>query len=152
MNQYLLFKLGYCCYGLDVEQIQEIVENPVIHFIPRSPSFYCGAVNFHGEILPVLDLGFYLKGDEVDPPTRVIVLTPRIASLALKVETARHIVSVNPHDLHPASSEDEFLFKQSTFELQGEVVAVLDLIRLLHHLLKNPQPQTIGKRGNVSLL
>ena len=133
MKEFLLFKLGSHSYSLEIEKVQEIVENPALYFIPSAPPCYCGAMNFHGEILPVLDLGVYLGcGDIVSSP-RVLVLTPRIAALALKVETARRIISINPEELQPAA-ENNFEFQESTFDLQGELISVLDLPGLLHHL------------------
>lgn len=134
MKQFLLFKLGLRNFSLEVDQIQEIVENPALHFIPCAPPFYCGAINFHGEILPILELGSYLGWDEIEPATRVIVLTPRIASLALKVATARRIIAVDPQMLHPSDNEAGNDFILSTFALEGEIISVLNLNKLLHHL------------------
>ena len=134
MKQFLLFKLGPRHYALEVEEIQEIVENPLLHFIPCAPPFYCGAMNFHGEILPVLDLGIYLGLGELDPSDRVIVLAPRIAALALKVATARRIIALDLQELQLTADAAVFDFSSSSFALEGVNVSVLDLIQLLHHL------------------
>lgn len=137
MKQFQLFKLGSRSYGLGVEQIQEIVDQPALHYIPCAPNYYCGAMNFHGEVLPVLDLGLYLAEEGNDSAVRVIILASRIAALGLRVETARRIVSVNPLELQPVSDPKPFGFSQTTFDLQGEVVSIFDLTQLLQRLKEN---------------
>ena len=137
MKQFQLFKLGYRSYCLEVEQIQEIVDQPALHYIPCAPSYYCGAMNFHGEILPVLNLNLYLGGENVDSSARVLVLAPRIAALGLRVEAARRIVSINPLELQPVADPEASEFSQATFNLQGEVISIFDLTQLLQRLKGN---------------
>lgn len=134
MNQLLLFNLGNRRYSLEIEKVQEIVEHPVFHFIPCAPPFFCGAINFHGEILPALDLGLYLTGERCNSHSRVLALTAKTAGLALQVETARQIILVDPLKLRPASAEDEFDCIRSTFDQEGINTSVLDLDQLLLRL------------------
>ena len=57
MGQVLTFRLGEERYGLEMAKVQEIIEAPRFYYIPLAPPCYLGAINFHGTILPVLDLG-----------------------------------------------------------------------------------------------
>ena len=50
----LLFTLGEEVYGLEVDAIQEIVEDPSLHFVPRAEGILTGAINFHNQILEKL--------------------------------------------------------------------------------------------------
>ena len=56
MEQFLLFHLDRELFGLQIAHIQEIVESPVLHYIPRAPRHFIGAINFHGNVVPVVDL------------------------------------------------------------------------------------------------
>ena len=59
MDRVLLFRLGDDLYALEVDQVQEVVESPRYHYIPRAPAGFAGAINFHGSIVPVLDLAAF---------------------------------------------------------------------------------------------
>lgn len=135
MEQVLLFRLGERPYGLEVHHLQEIVESPRLFFIPRAPACYLGAMNFHGSIVPVLDLGPYLgiAGEERDH--RVLVLPAHLCPLGLSVAAVRRIVT---HDLQeqepyrPTGAEDPFI--RSRFEFEGEAINLLDISRLVASL------------------
>ncbi len=52
----LIFTLGEVVYGLEIDAIQEIIEDPVLHHVPRAEGVLKGAINFHGQILALVDL------------------------------------------------------------------------------------------------
>ncbi len=92
MDLLLTFRLAEGCYALPLEQVQEVVEAPRLHFLPRAPTGFLGAINFHGSIVPVLDLVAHLglTGDRRDP--RLVVLTPERCAVALAVTTVLQVV------------------------------------------------------------
>lgn len=85
MTQVLLFSLGCRRYALPLDLVQEIVEAPRLHYIPRAGGDYLGAMNFHGRILPVLDLAAWLHEESDRRDSRVIVLATERCALALAV-------------------------------------------------------------------
>jgi len=105
MRQVLTFLLGEERYGLDIANVQEIIEAPRRYFIPNAPSCYQGAINSHGTILPVLDLGRLLGFEVAGSDERVIVLDASIGHLALAVSGLGGIVPLSGEDLLPADSE-----------------------------------------------
>ena len=135
MNQLLLFHLGDSPYALEVGQIQEIVENPRIAYIPRAPSCFSGAINFHGTILPVLDLAGYLGYGGEGRDHRIIVLPLHLCPLAFSVSAVRRIVPFDPQALSPPMERRAHdSFARASLERDGEVVNLLDLTRLLASL------------------
>jgi len=105
MRQVLTFLLGRERYGLDIAAVQEIVETPQRYFIPNAPASFQGAINFHGTILPVIDLGRLLGFEAAESDQRVIVLDAEIACLALAVNRLGGIVSLSGDDLLPGDPE-----------------------------------------------
>jgi purine-binding chemotaxis protein CheW len=137
MAQMLVFGLGPELYGLDVTNIQEIVERPVLHYIPRTPAQMLGAINFHGSIIPVLDLGSQLGFPPETAAPRVVVLPPQLCALALAVRSIRRIVAVDGDSLIPVDPERQAeSFIRAVCHYGGEVVNILDLPRLLAVLEK----------------
>jgi purine-binding chemotaxis protein CheW len=147
MEQVLLFHLGVEPCALDVVHIQEIVESPPFFFIPLAPAVFSGAINFHGTIVPVLDLGACLgiSGDQRDG--RIIVLAAELCSLAVAVTKIRKIILLDPDELSPTRSEGPLAsLSRATFSLDGESVNLLDLAHLLTRL-EMTEKRTGGNHG-----
>jgi len=147
MERLLTFRLGGEIYGLEVAHIQEVVEAPPLYYIPRAPAMVLGAMNFHGSILPVLDLTACLGFGDGERDHRIIVLTPGDAQLALAVSALAGIVPFGEESLLPAQ-EDQVATAciRSVLPDRGEMINLLDLERLLGSL-ETICIQTGGRHG-----
>ena len=131
MEQVLIFGLGEEWYGLEIHKVQEVVAAPVHHYIPRAPAALLGAINFHGSILPVLDLTRWLGFPPAQKDARVIVLTAEQCRLALAVDRVRRIVPLDEGALIPyQAQEGEENFIRAVLGHQGEMINLLDVERL----------------------
>lgn len=147
MNQVLVFRLGDELYGLEVARIQEVAEAPSLHYIPRAPEHFLGAINFHGNILPVLDLGGFLEFAPRQRDNRVIVLVASECSMALAAHHIRGFVPYDAEDMMPVDQErkkDSYI--RSVMNRQEEMINMLDIDGLLDHLEAHLDG-TGGKRG-----
>jgi purine-binding chemotaxis protein CheW len=90
----LTYSLGDDLYGLEIDAIQEITENPVLHYAPRAEGVLTGSINFHGQILAVIDLPALLgfAGNQRDH--RHLVLTSEHRSLVLTTSGVERIVNL----------------------------------------------------------
>jgi len=135
MDQLLVFRLGSETYGLEVAHIQEVVQSPPRYYIPRAPASLLGAMNFHGSILPILDLPATLNFDAGEQDPRIIVLAPDDAQLALAVSA---IVGIVPYDEEEllAAREDQSPAAciRAVLPDRGAMIHLLDLDRLLGSL------------------
>ncbi len=131
MEQVLIFGLGEECYGLEISRVQEVVAAPVHHYIPRAPAVLLGAINFHGSVLPVLDLTTWLGFPAAGKDPRVIVLTAEHCRLALAVDRVRRIVPLDESALIPCQAEEgEENFIRAVLGHNGEMINLLDVERL----------------------
>jgi purine-binding chemotaxis protein CheW len=90
----LIYKLGDDLYGLEIDAIQEIIENPVLHYVPRAEGVLTGSINFHGQILAVIDLPALLDFAVAQRDHRHLVLTPDYRSLVLTTSGVERIVNL----------------------------------------------------------
>lgn len=135
MRQLLVFALGDESYGLDVTSVQEIAEDPPHYYVPRAPHYCRGAINFHGTIVSVLDLEALLGFAVAKKDPRVVVLTADHGAIALAVAAVKGIVAVTDECLVPFEQEgQEDFFIREVFSVNGDMVNLLDLERLLTHL------------------
>ena len=97
----LTYSLGNDLYGLEIDAIQEIIENPVLHYVPRAEGVLTGSINFHGQILAVIDLPKLLgfAGNQRDH--RHLVLTSEYRSLVFTTCGVERIVNLEMEFLQP---------------------------------------------------
>lgn len=135
MAQILVFRLGSEMYGLEVAHIQEVVESPPLYYIPRAPDSLIGAMNFHGSILPVLDLAACLGFGEGQQDPRIVVLTPAIAQLALAVSAIQGTLPFADEDLLPTRDDQaQAACIRAVLPDQDDMINLLDLDQLLGSL------------------
>jgi|SRR6185369_13695406 len=91
-HKYLLFTLHGRRYALDLAQVAEVDDPPVTWPIPCAPACYPGAMNFHGDIVAVMDLAAFLGFPAIQRMEKVVVLDRNIAALAFLVERVERIV------------------------------------------------------------
>ena len=58
----MLFRLGSRIYGVDLDQVREIIPFRRATRLPGAPPFVCGLINLRGTIVTVIDLGARLDG------------------------------------------------------------------------------------------
>jgi len=101
MTLTLLFSLGDSIYGLEIDAVQEIIEDPVLYQVPRAKGALQGAINFHGQVLAVIDLPDLLGIACVQRDHRRVVLSPAFKSLVLTVGNILRIVEIDLSELQP---------------------------------------------------
>ncbi|MFA7534683.1 MAG: chemotaxis protein CheW [Desulfuromonadales bacterium] len=132
MEQVLLFRIGEQPYGLEVANLQEIVETPPLFFIPMAPPCFSGAMNFHGQILPVLDLPGFLGQNDGRRDRRVIVLAAHLCAMAFTTTSVQRIVSLDADAMTPYQSMgDSNELIRCRFDREGEMINILDAAGLV---------------------
>jgi len=135
MERLLLFRVGEALHALEVEQVQEVVESPRYHYIPRAPAVFAGAINFHGSVVPVLDLAAFLgcAGERRDG--RVIVLPQASCVLGLAVAEVQRIVPLDGETILPLALEGRPEgCCRAVFDSPWGEIRLLDVPRLLERL------------------
>jgi purine-binding chemotaxis protein CheW len=134
MELTLVFTLGEEVYGLEIDAIQEVIEDPSLHHVPLAEGVLNGAVNFHGQILAVIDLPELLgfKGDQRDH--RRVVLTPEFKSMVLSVSGVERIVRLDLSSLQPAPAEAGDSAIRGVATLDETMINLLDIDKVINQL------------------
>ena len=92
-RKFIIFSLQGTLYALDLKQVAEVGEPPQMWPIPLASACYCGALNFHGDIVAVMNLALFLGLPGGRQPGKIVVLHREVASLAFLVDAIVGIVS-----------------------------------------------------------
>jgi purine-binding chemotaxis protein CheW len=130
----LLFKLGHDTYGLEIDAIQEIVEDPVEHVVPKAGGVVRGAINFHGNILAVIDLPVLLAIPEGRRDRRRLVLTPALRALVLTITELERISKLDLSTLQPPTQEHAGRAVRGMLSHENRTVHLLDIGIVLQKL------------------
>ncbi len=132
----LIFTLGDEVYGLEIDAVQEIIEDPSLHYAPRAEGALTGAINFHGQVLAAIDLQELLgfSGEERDH--RCVILTAEFKSLALTVGCIQRIARVDLSELHPAPANARDCAVRGVADLDDVMVNLLDTDEVINQLEK----------------
>lgn len=107
--QVIVFKLGGEEYGLQIEQIKEVVITPNITKVPLTPKYIKGVANIRGNILAIIDLErkFGLnkkkkeakKNDEIAEGNYSLVVESPIYRMAILVKEVPNTLSVSEKEI-----------------------------------------------------
>ena len=105
--QLVTFELGGETYGIDIMQVEGIVQVQQVRPIPYAPDYVEGIFNLRGEIIPVINLHrrFRLKHVELSEEDRLlsgmVILAIDNTHLAVMIDKVSRVVRVNENDVQP---------------------------------------------------
>ncbi len=134
MELTLIFTLGEEVYGLEIDAIQEIIENPALHHVPLAEGVLNGAINFHGQILALIDLPKLLGFTAKERDHRYVVLTPEFKSMVLSVSGVDRIARLDLSSLQPAPAEIGDSAIRGVAYLEDKRVNLLDTDKVINQL------------------
>lgn len=93
-GQVVVFRLANEEFGLDINNVKEIVRLPDITPIPRSPDYVAGICNLRGNVLPVINTRkrFSMETNPSTDHTRLLVVDMNGVQTSLIVDSVREVM------------------------------------------------------------
>lgn len=97
ISQVVTFHLANEHYGINIQNVQEIILVGQITSIPEVPSFVEGLINLRGKVIPVIDLRrrFELTAGEYGENTRIIVTNTSQRTIGLVVDEVHEVLRLD---------------------------------------------------------
>lgn len=105
--QYITFKLGDELFAIDVAQVREVLELPLITHVPTAPAYMRGVVNVRGKAVPVVDLRmkFGLPPVADTLASRIVVMELDLDGEATVVggiaDSVHEVIELEPGQIEP---------------------------------------------------
>jgi chemotaxis-related protein WspB len=141
----LTFHLGGERFGLPVDLVREVLAWPSLRQLPSAPDYVAGMLNYHGELVPVIDLN-HLTGALACRPlmsSRIMLVsyglrggTPRL--LGLLAQGVVGTSKVDPIELTEHGLKlDEAPYLGQLVVTGGETMQLVDIAKLLTPEVEN---------------
>jgi purine-binding chemotaxis protein CheW len=134
--QYITFKLGDEVFAINVAQVREVLELPLITKVPSAPDYMRGVINVRGKATPVVDLrlkfGLARAGDTVN--SRIVVMELELDGESTVIggiaDSVHEVIELEPAQIAPPPS---IAMRWRTELIQGmgrrgdEFIIILDI-------------------------
>lgn len=142
---FLLFQLGSDRYALEAERITEILPLVGLRKPLRPPPGIAGTLNYHGDLVPVIDLSELALGTSAPPRlstriilTRVLEESERPCHIGIIAEYATEMMRCDPQDfVSPGIVSDDAPYLGPISIGAHGVVQRVDIDRLLTPSLRD---------------
>jgi len=135
--QLVIFRIGDEEFGVDINQVREIVRVVEITRMPKAPAFIEGVVNLRGQIVSVIDLAKRLDipSSPRDDNTRIIVIEIERNTVGMVVDSVSEVLRLSMRDIAdvPALIETEVPehYIRGVGKLEDRLLVLLDLDKVL---------------------
>jgi len=99
-RQVCTFALDSFLFGVEVEDVQEVIKNQPMTHVPMAPKEVCGLVNLRGQIMSVIDLRCRLELPKPDPDQTpiLVIVKPGSQAVGLLVDRVEDVIYVDDQD------------------------------------------------------
>ncbi len=105
--QLVTFQLGNELYGIDIMEVEAIVQVEEVREIPNSPKYIEGIFNLRGEIIPVINLHtrFQLQRPEISDDDELlsgfIIINIEGMQVAVIIDKVSRVLAVDLDEIQP---------------------------------------------------
>ncbi|MBL0741104.1 chemotaxis protein CheW [Chryseolinea lacunae] len=149
--QIVVFKLGQEEYGLQIDQIKEVVITPTITRMPQTPPYIKGVANIRGNVIAIFDLEerFNLTRTQKEGNKYTLVVESEDVKLGLLVSEVPNTISVNPSDLdesvsiiNDASTESNYI--KGIIKSRDRLIILIDIFKVIDYEMSESIKKTVG--------
>lgn len=130
----VLFNLDEQHYGLYLSVVERVVLAVEITLLPKAPDIVMGVVNFHGEIIPVINIRkrFNLPIREVELDDQLIIARTAKRIVALVVDSVSGVHNLkNSQIVDPKEAFQYTNYLSSIAKVEDGIVLIHDLEKFL---------------------
>jgi len=139
-QQLVVFKLGGEDFGVDINQVREIIRKGTTTVVPNAPEFVKGVINLRGQITTIIDLRSKLglsqkeAGDEQQERIIVVEVNKNIVGMAVDAVTEVTYLSESDIDEVPTMVKENIgtEYLKGVGKLPDKLLILIDLKRVLN--------------------
>ena len=159
-QQLVIFKVANEEFGVDINDVKEIIRWEEVTRIPNSPPYIKGVINLRGSIIVVNDLSMKLglPSKDIDDDTRILVVEVKDNTVGMVVDSATEVIRLSGEKIQPAPNMIKENINTDYIEGVGlldekRLLTLLDLEKVIHakdfENMNNIKKQAESKKNNL---
>lgn len=134
--QIVLFKVSEVNYGVDVAQVQGVLDLPEITEVPNSPYYVEGVTNLRGEVIPVIDLKkrFNISDKSSKEDLKMMVIGQGKEAVGITVDAVMEVMNIANEDIEDVPdilSNVEVDSVLGVAKQKEDLIILLDLMKMV---------------------
>ena len=131
-DKYLIFVSDNLFYGIDAEQVVELITEHSITRLPRVPHYVRGIINLRGQIIPIIDIRLRLGKPEAGE-NGIMVVNGDNNCVGILVDGVEKMVDIPRDTILPMPTQNpQKLISGMCSLAEGGTMLILDCSLLLH--------------------
>ncbi|MCF7861491.1 chemotaxis protein CheW [Candidatus Woesearchaeota archaeon] len=134
----VMFTLGNEEFGVNINNVKEIIRYQKITHMPNTPDYISGVINVRDQLIIVIDLAkkLNIKRKDISKSTRIIFLDFQDVNVGMIVDSASEVQRLVPNQIKPAPSiitgkiQAEYIEGVAILE-ENRLLILLDLLKIL---------------------
>jgi purine-binding chemotaxis protein CheW len=123
---------------MDMADALEVVELTTLTAVPYVPPFVKGAMNLRGQIITVVDIGYFLTNSvsTIRHDTRILIVDINGHRVGVAIDTVLGTFNVNTDEIQPplvTLKEEVARFIKGQVKVNDHICVLLDIKSLLTH-------------------
>ena len=137
MARVLSFRLGTEHYCIDIIDAKEVFKPGFVTRVPNVPGFVAGVTNLHGEIVPLIDIRYFLGLEQKEglSGTKAIATDIKGSPIGVIVDDVDEARDIEKESIQPplATIKGRLAeFTKGQVELEKEILILIDLKKILN--------------------
>lgn len=134
--QFIVVKFDHEQYGINIQNVQNIVRMINITRVPNAPDYIKGVINLRGEIIPVMSVRkkFSLEDDVYTNSTRIIIVKVEGHAIGLVVDEVLEVIQLSESQIEKIvrdSQDEKAKYVYAVGKLGDELVTLLHIEALI---------------------
>ena len=131
-DKYLIFVSDNLFYGIDAEQVVELITEHSITRLPRVPHYVRGIINLRGQIIPIIDIRLRLGKPEAGENC-IMVVNVDTNCVGILLDGVEKMVDIPRDTILPMPTQNpQKLISGMCSLAEGGTMLILDCSLLLH--------------------
>ena len=131
-----VIKLNNEYLGIDLSIIQGFHEIKKVSPVPCCPPHIIGQINYHGNIITLVDISpvFKIQSDRNAKRTKVIIVRLEEGEAGIPVDEVEDVIYINKADISPLPTASKFVndsFQKGAAHYQDKMLTLIDLEKIL---------------------
>lgn len=129
------FTIGEIQLAIPLSAIKKVIRAVAVTPIPISPLIFYGLINYHGELLPVINLNhrFKLEDNPITPEHIFLIIKNSMRQIVLVADSAKGVLISKDEDIFPADFLNQPIEAKGVVRTNDGMIFIYDVEKFLQN-------------------